>query len=36
VEHYDVELPDEFLQHLGDRDWQLPAAIDVTTLSLPW
>ncbi len=36
VERYDVELPDEFEQHMKERGWHLPENLDVRALKKPW
>ncbi len=36
VEHYDVELPADFEQHMHDRTWRVPASVDLDPVALPW
>ena len=36
VERYDVELDAAFEAHLERRGWRPPAAVDVTSVMLPW
>lgn len=36
VEHYDVELPAEFEQHMRAHHWSAPVNVDLEPIALPW